>query len=100
MRKINKQDVYEYLTQIPKGKVVTYGMVAQHLGNKTWARSVGNILHENPDGDKYPCYKVVTANGKLSEQYAFGGLKRQKEHLEKDGIEVVNNKVDLKRYRW
>ena len=99
-RKVDKQVVYEYLATIPKGKVVTYGQIAKFLGNSNLARTVGNILHENPDGDKYPCYKVVNAQGKLAENYAFGGLKFQKMRLEADGIIVNNDKVDLKQYRW
>ena len=99
-RKVDKQVVYEYLATIPKGKVVTYGQIAKFLGNSNLARTVGNILHENPDGDKYPCYKVVNAQGKLAENYAFGGLKFQKMRLEADGIIVNNDKVDLKQYQW
>ena len=99
-RKVDKQVVYEYLATIPKGKVVTYGQIAKFLGNSNLARTVGNILHENPDGDKYPCYKVVNAQGKLAENYAFGGLKFQKMRLEADGIIVNNDKVDLKKYQW
>ena len=99
-RKVDKQVIYEYLATIPKGKVVTYGQIAKFLGNPNLARTVGNILHENPDGDKYPCYKVVNAQGKLAENYAFGGLKFQKMRLEADGIIVNNDKVDLKKYQW
>ena len=99
-RKVDKQVVYEYLATIPKGKVVTYGQIAKFLGNSNLARTVGNILHENPDGEKYPCYKVVNAQGKLAENYAFGGLKFQKMRLEADGIAVNNDKVDLKKYQW
>ena len=99
-RKVDKQAVYEYLTAIPKGRVVTYGQIAKFLGDSNLARTVGNILHENPDGDKYPCYKVVNAQGKLAENYAFGGSESQKIRLEADGIVVNNNKVDLKRYQW
>ena len=99
-RKIDKQVVYEYLATIPKGRVVTYGQIAKFLGNENLARTVGNILHENPDGDKYPCYKVVNAHGKLAENYAFGGIENQKIRLEADRIIVNNNKVDLKRYQW
>ena len=99
-RKVDKQAVYEYLATIPKGRVVTYGQIAKFLGNPNLARTVGNILHENPDGDKYPCYKVVNAQGKLAENYAFGGIERQKMRLEADGIIVNNNKVDLKKYQW
>lgn len=94
------QKVYEYLTTIPKGKVVTYKQVAESLGNKGLARAVGNILHKNPDGDKYPCYKVLNSKGELAEAFVFGGKEIQKERLEKDGIKVINNKVDLELYQW
>ena len=100
MKKIENSEVYDFLRRIPKGKVVTYGMIGEYLGNAHLARAVGNILHENPDGEKYPCYKVVSARGKLSENYAFGGIEKQKERLENDGINVINNKVDLKKYKW
>ncbi len=92
----DKRKVYEILTRIPRGKVTTYGQIAEMLGNKHFAQSVGNALHSNPDGDKYPCYKVVNSQGKLSSNYAFGGIKEQKRRLEADGIRVENNKVDLK----
>jgi alkylated DNA nucleotide flippase Atl1 len=92
--------VYEYLTLIPRGKVVTYGQIAKYLGNKGLSRIVGTILHNNPDGDKYPCYKVLNGKGTLAEKFVFGGAEIQKERLEKEGIEVKDNKVDLKKYQW
>ena len=42
----------------------------------------------------------MNAQGKLAENYAFGGSGSQKIRLEADGIVVNNNKVDLKRYQW
>lgn len=94
------QKVYDYLTIIPKGRVVTYKQVAEYLGNKGLARVVGSILHKNPDGDKYPCYKVLNSKGELAEAFVFGGKDIQKERLEKDGVKVVNDKVDLSIYQW
>lgn len=94
-----KEKVYEFLRTIPKGKVVTYGQIAEYLGNKKLARVVGNILHNNPDKDKYPCYKVVDGKGNLSKHFAFGGIKKQKEKLEKEGIDVINYKVNLDKYK-
>ena len=99
-KKIDKQIVYEYLREIPRGKVVTYGTIAEYIGNKNLARTIGNILHSNPDGDKYPCYKVVNASGKLSEQYLFGGIEAQREKLEAEGIDVVDYRVNLDMYGW
>ena len=98
--KIDKQMLYELLLTIPRGKVVTYGTLAELLGDKTWARAVGNALHENPDGDKYPCYKVVNSRGELSHAYVFGGFDEQKRRLEADGIKIENGKVDLARYGY
>lgn len=92
--------VFDYLTTIPKGKVVTYKQVAEYLGNKGLARVVGSILHKNPDGDKYPCYKVLNSKGELAEAFVFGGKEIQKQRLEKDGIRVTDYKVDLKTYQW
>ena len=57
-------------------------------------------MHSNPDGDKYPCYKVVNASGKLSEQYLFGVIEAQKEKLEAEGIDVVDYRVNLDMYGW
>ena len=92
--------IYDFLTTIPKGKVTTYGKIAEHLGNKRLARAVGNALHRNPDGDKYPCYKVVNSKGQLSAAYAFGGIEEQKRRLEADGIEVAGYAVDLEKYLY
>ena len=95
-----REKVYEFLRTIPKGKVVTYGQIAKYLGNEKLSRAVGNILHNNPDEYKNPCYKVVDRNGNLSKHFAFGGIKKQKEKLEQDGIVVKNYKVNLNIYRY
>lgn len=93
------QKVYDYLRTIPKGKVVTYGQIAEHLGNKNMCRAVGNILHANPLPDYYPCYKVVNAKGLLAKNFGLG-IEEQKQRLEKDGIKVADYRVTLKLYQW
>ena len=100
MKQNLNQRVYDLLTTIPRGRVVTYGRLAEMLGNRRWARAVGNALHQNPDGDRYPCYKVVNGKGELSRAYAFGGIEAQKRRLEAEGIKVVNGKVDLECYEF
>ena len=95
-----EEKIWTYLRAIPRGRVVTYGQIAAHLGNPHLARAVGNILHRNPDGEKNPCYKVVSAGGKLAQHYAFGGVDAQKRHLEQEGIPVIRDRVDLTLYRW
>lgn len=90
--------IYEAVKKIPRGKVATYGKIAELAGDKKMARAVGNALHKNPDPDEIPCYRVVNAKGELSGEFAFGGCGAQQKLLEADGIEVVNGKVDLKKY--
>ena len=90
--------LYELLTAIPRGKVVTYATLAEMMGNRGFARAVGNALHKNPDGEKYPCYKVVNAKGELAPAFVFGGIEEQKRRLEAEGIEVKNGRVDLEKY--
>lgn len=94
-----EKKIYEFLQTIPKGKVVTYGQIAEYLGNKKLSRVLGNILHKNPNEYKYPCYKVVNSKGDLSSNFAFGGIEKQKEKLEKEGILVNDYKVDLEKYQ-
>ncbi len=95
-----KDKVYEFLKTIPYGKVVTYKDIAEYLGNKNLVRVVGNILHNNPKEEEYPCYKVVNSKGGLAKNFAFGGREKQKEKLEREGIGVRNYKVDLEIYRY
>ena len=100
MEKFYSEKLYNLLMEIPKGKVTTYGILAEKLGNKLWARAVGNALHKNENSDKFPCYKVVNGKGELSVAYKFGGLKAQQERLEADGVKVIKGKIDLEKYLW
>jgi O-6-methylguanine DNA methyltransferase len=90
--------IYEAVKKIPKGRVATYGQVAELAGDKKMARAVGNALHKNPDPDSIPCYRVVNAKGELAGAFAFGGAEVQAKLLEADGIAVVGGKVDLEKY--
>ena len=90
--------IYEAVKRIPKGKVATYGKVAEMAGNKKMSRAVGNALHKNPDPDNIPCFRVVNSKGELAPEFAFGGIGEQRKLLEAEGIEVKDNKVDLSKY--
>lgn len=93
------EKIYEFIKTIPKGKVTTYGQVAEYLGNKYLARAVGNALHRNPDSKSIPCHRVVNCKGELSKAYAFGGRDAQRSRLEREGIVFESDgTVDLKKY--
>ncbi|MGN0328660.1 MAG: methylated-DNA--[protein]-cysteine S-methyltransferase [Lachnospira sp.] len=91
--------IYEAVKKIPKGYVATYGQIAKLAGNVNMSRAVGNALHKNPDPDNICCYRVVNSKGELAKGFAFGGEEKQAQLLRQDGIEVVNGKVDLNKYK-
>jgi len=90
--------IYEAVKKIPKGRVATYGQVAELAGDRKMARAVGNALHKCPDPETIPCYRVLNAKGELADAQIFGGEGVQARMLEADGIQVVDGKVDLGRY--
>ena len=90
--------IYEAVKKIPKEKVATYGQIAEMAGDRKMARAVGNALHKNPDPDSIPCYRVVNAKGELSGEFEKKKKNAQAKLLMADGIEVVDGKVNLKKY--
>ncbi len=90
--------IYEAVKKIPKGRVATYGQIAELAGDKRMARAVGNALHKNPDPSTIPCHRVVNAKGECSGSFAFGGQHVQEERLRAEGVEVINGKIDLEKY--
>ena len=92
--------IYSVVKQIPIGKVATYGQIAALAGNPRWSRVVGYALHVNPEPGIIPCHRVVDRNGRLSPAFAFGGENMQEALLKKEGVEVSDGHVDLKKYRW
>ena len=92
--------IYEAVKKIPYGCVATYAQVAEEAGDRKMARAVGNALHKNPDPEHIPCFRVVNSKGELAGEFAFGGAGAQAKLLEAEGVEVIDGKVDLKRYQW
>ena len=87
------------LRKIPKGKVTTYGNLARVTGSSP--RAIGQVMRTNSRPDLYPCYKVVSASGKV---HGYAGCMKGKKIsekirlLRKDGIEIKNNYIELSRY--
>ena len=65
--------VYAVVRQIPPGATMTYGEVAERLGDKTLARAVGQAMGENPTPIVMPCHRVLAAGGKTGGFSAPGG---------------------------
>jgi methylated-DNA-protein-cysteine methyltransferase-like protein len=94
-------EVYEIVSKIPKGKVLTYGIIAKMIGRPRMSRQVGWALHSNSHPDIVPCHRVVNRNGGLASSFAFGGPEIQKMLLVKEGVEVNDdNTIDLDKYLY
>jgi methylated-DNA-[protein]-cysteine S-methyltransferase len=65
--------VYALARGIPPGETLTYGQVAERLGDKLLARDVGRALGANPWPIVVPCHRVTAAGGKLGGFSAPGG---------------------------
>jgi len=84
------------LARIPRGKVSTYAILAKKL--KIHPRVIGKLLSKNTCPSKYPCYKVILSSGKIGGYTSKNGIKDKIKKLRKDGIEIKNNRIDLKKY--
>lgn len=93
--------VFEVVDRIPKGKVATYGQIAAMIGAPRSARFVGFALRRNPAPVSTPCHRVVFADGRICEGYAFGGPGVQQALLQDEGVVFVDEThVDLHTCRW
>ena len=68
-------------------------------GNERMARAVGNALHKNPEPGIIPCHRVVDSKGNLTGAFAFGGEKVQEDLLKREGVIVIDGRVDLQEYQ-
>jgi len=99
------EQVWNLVRQVPHGKVVTYGQIAQMLPPPVGVefqeykafspRWVGGAMATCPDD--VPWQRVINSQGKISERL---GAKRQRQLLEEEGVVFVKDKVNLKRYMW
>lgn len=93
--------VYEVARQIPKGRVTSYGAIANCLGTKLSARMVGWAMNgAGKVKPKVPAHRVVNRLGILSGKHHFGGDKME-QLLKKEGIKVKNDTiVDFEKLFW
>ncbi len=85
------EDVFEVAKLIPKGRVTSYGAIAEYLGLKSSARMVGWAM--NQAHLEVPAQRVVNRKGLLSGKHHFGTPARMQELLEADGVKVVNDQI-------
>jgi methylated-DNA-protein-cysteine methyltransferase-like protein len=93
------RDVHEVAKLIPKGRVTSYGAIAQYLGLKSSARMVGWAMHSCPKN--VPAHRVVNSSGLLTGKHHFHPPSAMQKALEKEGVKVKKDQVqDFKKVFW
>lgn len=93
--------VYKKLTEVPSGKITTYGELAKAVGLENGQRVIGQFMKKNPYPGIIPCHRVVNSDGKVG-GYAYGD-KIKINMLKKEGIKIKDGKIldwDKKFYKF
>lgn len=94
------QRMYAVVRRIPRGRVATYGQVAELAGLGRAARQVGYALHALAGSTAIPWHRVINAAGRISLPPGVGGLD-QRFRLLADGVAVdERGRISLVRYQW
>ena len=89
-------DVLNIVSQIPRGKVTTYGHIAALAGWPSHARMVGRTLRYTPGAAELPCHRVVNKEGRTAP-----GWGQRRALWEAEGIVFKpNGHVDMSRFLW
>ena len=93
--------IWSVVRRIPRGRVATYGQIAELAGLEGHARQVGYAMHNLPERTDVPWHRVVNARGEISPRSAGDSHELQRMLLESEGVDFdLRGRIDLKRFRW
>lgn len=96
------ENVWEVARLIPKGRVTSYGAIANYLGSAGSARMVGYAMNScSSVKPKVPAHRVLNRKGLLTGKHHFGSSDAMQYLLEAEGIRVKNDQVvDFEKLYW
>jgi methylated-DNA-protein-cysteine methyltransferase related protein len=93
--------IYKTVKKIPRGRVATYGQIAELAGLEGHARQVGYALHNLPGASDVPWHRVINAKGEISPRSGGDSHELQRMLLEAEGVGFDSRgRVDLRACRW
>jgi methylated-DNA-protein-cysteine methyltransferase-like protein len=96
---VYRERVYEIVRRIPMGRVMTYGQIAEILGEGYTARTVGFSMHDSDDAT--PWHRVINAKGACSTGRVVLPHDKQQRLLETEGVVFdQTGRCDLQRFLW
>ena len=90
--------IWRAVGEIPRGRVASYGQIAEAVGLPRQARLVGYALHALPKKTTVPWYRVINAQGKISFPPGTRAYKLQRKKLEDEGVVFLRGRINLARY--
>lgn len=90
--------IWQAVREIPRGRVATYGQIAEAAGLPRQARQAGYALHALPQDTDVPWHRVVNAQGKLSFPPRSKAYREQRSRLEAEGVVFISGRINLQRY--
>ena len=95
-----RERVYKIVRAIPPGKVMTYGQIAEILGEGYTPRTVGYVMHA-ADTQTVPWQRVINSQGACSTGRITAPVNLQQKMLEDEGVKFnEKGRCDLNVYRW
>lgn len=93
--------IQEVVRRIPRGRVATYGQIAELAGLPRQPRLVGYVLNALPPDTRLPWHRVVNAKGLISPRSdGLGGDQIQAQLLAREGVHLDGGRLELDRCRW
>ena len=99
-RAARMQAIWDTIRDIPRGRVASYGQVAEIAGLPRGARQVGYALRQLPAGHDVPWHRVLQASGRVAFDKDSRPFREQTRRLREEGVTVIAGKVDMGEYRW
>jgi len=86
--------------KIPRGRVSSYGVIADVAGLPRRARLVGTVLKHAPSSKTLPWFRVINSSGRISLPVGSDSYRKQRKQLEAEGVIFRGDRVDMNRYGW
>lgn len=95
-----RERIWRVVHGIPRGKVASYGRVAELAGLPRAARLVGRVLSQLPEGSALPWHRVVNSQGRISFPQGSSAFREQRERLLAEGVLFSGQRVARSCFEW
>lgn len=92
--------IWEVIADVPRGRVASYGQIAEIAGIPRGARQVGHALRHSPEDLDLPWHRIITASGRSAFDPNSRAFRQQRDRLAEEGVPMLNGRVDMRACRW